>query len=190
MTGSLAANRQTFAHQTNQFTPVLTHPFFLILPSTTYPFAFSLSYSLHISLTFSLETTSTSTDTRTIGPGAQACSKKLVIQCTRFSSSLFYFFFSLLRLFLVPTSLFSSAAHRTLSRLSSLIATLSTLFPPERDRSARTKGRYRQTAPAIESLKVGLLVTLYIDSSSLQRVSWDREDGVCVFENATIGLLD
>lgn len=45
--------------------------------------------------------------------------------------------FFLLSLFLIPTSLFSSAVHRTLSRLSSVIATLSTLFPPERDPSRR-----------------------------------------------------
>lgn len=69
-------------------------------------------------------------------PWSTGLLKKLVIQCTL---SLFFSFssisFFLLPLFLIPTSLFSSAVHRTLSRLSSVIATLSTLFSPERDPS-------------------------------------------------------
>lgn len=69
----LAGSQQTDIRPPDQFTPMLTHPFFLIRPPRI--LLRSLSYFLLVSFALSLGTTFTATDTKTISPGAQACSK-------------------------------------------------------------------------------------------------------------------
>lgn len=153
MTGSLAANRQTFAHQTNQLTPVLTHP---LLPDPAVHCVFSLFLSLFFSLSLplspslspvsvslvltvvlSLGTTSAATDARTIGPGAQARSKSSQYNA-RFSSSFSFSLFPFLSLPRFRVSLFFRDPPSTLPAILPYRYPFNPFSSGARSRSPRT----------------------------------------------------